>query len=98
MPKLERICESLDMKVGNKEAAHPSFRLWLTSYPSNDFPSMILQNGVKMTNEPPKGLKANMIGSYKLEPINDVSYFSLHPKPAQFKKMLYGLCMFHAII
>lgn len=34
MPKLERICEGLDMKVGGKEVTHPSFRLWLTSYPS----------------------------------------------------------------
>ena len=51
-----------------------------------------------MTNEPPDGMKANMIGSYKSEPINDPSFFDSHTKLGVFKKMTFSLCMFHAII
>jgi dynein heavy chain, axonemal len=94
MPQLEYIWEHMNMF--NTDS---TFRLWLTSYPSQAFPTSILQNGVKITNEPPTGLQKNLLRSYNSEPMSDTAFYAGCPdKDRAFTKLLYGICFFHAVV
>lgn len=74
---------------------HGEFRLWLTSMPTQKFPVPVLQSGIKLTNEPPKGLKANLRRTFNEV---DEKFYESSQKPAEFKKLLFSLAFFHATI
>ncbi|KAJ9575540.1 hypothetical protein L9F63_007610, partial [Diploptera punctata] len=93
MPTLDQLVENI-----TPETSHKDFRVWLTSTPSPHFPVSILQNGSKMTVEPPRGIKANLLRAYG----NQVTEFqefmiSEHDKVASFKLLLFSLCLFHGV-
>ena len=93
LPSLERVCEQT-----TADECHDGYRLWITTYPSNEFPVSILQNAVKITLEPPKGMKANIMGSYTNDPVCDPVFFASVEREVIFRRMLYSLCFFHANI
>ena len=92
MPKLETIVR--DMSLGNL-VINADFRLFLTSMPAKTFPVSILQNSLKLTNEPPKGLRANL--KQALKDLNE-DHFEVHILRQNWRAMMFGLCMFHAVI
>ena len=89
MPELQKLPESIP------EDDDSTFRLWLTSMPTDDFPIDVLQNGIKITNEPPKGFRNNMLRAYNNI---DEEEFESCTKPTEFKKLMYSLCFFNALI
>merc|ERR1719158_2767061 len=89
MPELEKICEQTSPQDTDKD-----FRLWLTSMPTKAFPPLLLQNGVKMTNEPPKGLRANLLGSYNGA---DDSMLNDCANVQGFQRIFFAFAFFHAI-
>ena len=89
MPKLESVVEQMD------DQNHRDFRLWLTSMPSPNFPVSVLQNSVKMTLEPPQGIRSNMLWTFSAF---DDKELNENKKPDIYKKLLFSFCFFHAIV
>eukprot|EP00494_Astrolonche_serrata_P025238 UN25499 len=92
MPQLEKIILTM---YDNPDSVDENFRLWLTSMPCSYFPTPVLQMGVKVTNEPPKGLRANLMRSYTSFNEKQFEDFS---KPIIWKKLLFALSFFHGIV
>lgn len=80
---LEKIVTDLSV---DRASIDDNFRLFLTSMPADYFPVSVLQNCVKLTTEPPQGLKANLRRSYDGMPEQQFD----ETKP-DVKKMIFGL-------
>jgi len=91
MPKLQMLVEAFPAMAD----IHNDFRLWLTSMPVPYFPVPVLQASVKMTFEPPKGMRANLKGTWAtMTP----EVFEGCVKPHEWLKLLFSLIFFHAAV
>jgi dynein heavy chain len=101
LPELELICERL-----RTVRVNPAFRLFLTSLPTPAFPVSVLQNAVKVTFEPPRGLRANVERAYSFLPpgyLEDFQPESASPEHApevieSFRRLQFSLTLFHAVL
>ena len=89
LPTLETLVDNLQ----EESAGHRDFRLILTSMPSEYFPVGLLQNSLKVTTEPPSGLKANILNIFsQIDPSSGDA-----ARPDVWKKMVFGVSFFHAL-
>jgi dynein heavy chain len=90
LPMLERQLELLS------EGSHKDFRVFLSAEPgSNPIPQSILQSSIKITNEPPENLRANMLRAFSnFTP----ELLESSIKVNEFKTILFSLCFFHALV
>jgi dynein heavy chain len=89
MPTLEKLLE----RFSKEGSANDNFRLFLSAEPSKDIPIGILEKCIKLTNEPPTGLKANMKRAW--------TYFDanvIEEKDPKIKPVLFCLCYFHSTL
>lgn len=64
LPTLDSIVKSLGSSSGHSKAG---FRLFLSAAPVPYFPIGVLQRSVKITDEPPRGIQANLRRSYNMQ-------------------------------
>ena len=94
LPQLEKEIEKQATK------SHEEYRLFLSADPASKpenhiIPQSILETSIKITNEPPTGIHANLHKA--LDNFNQET-LEMCTKEAEFKSILFSLCYFHAVV
>uniref|UniRef100_W5L8L0 Dynein axonemal heavy chain 17 n=1 Tax=Astyanax mexicanus TaxID=7994 RepID=W5L8L0_ASTMX len=82
------------------EGSSQNFRVFISAEPSSSpeghiIPQGILENSIKITNEPPLGMHANLHKA--LDNFNQDT-LEMCARENEFKSILFSLCYFHAVV
>ncbi|XP_035888863.1 dynein heavy chain 9, axonemal isoform X4 [Phyllostomus discolor] len=82
------------------ENSHPEFRVFISAEPAPSpeghiIPQGILENSIKITNEPPTGMHANL---HKALDNFTQDTLEMCSRETEFKSILFALCYFHAVV
>uniref|UniRef100_A0A4W4ESU8 Uncharacterized protein n=2 Tax=Electrophorus electricus TaxID=8005 RepID=A0A4W4ESU8_ELEEL len=82
------------------DGSHRDFRVFISAEPSSspeghNIPQGILENSIKITNEPPLGMLANLHKA--LDNFNQDT-LEMCARESEFKSILFALCYFHAVV
>ncbi|KAH1023596.1 hypothetical protein HUJ04_012770 [Dendroctonus ponderosae] len=94
LPSLEKHLEK------HAQGSHPDYRVFMSAEPASSasghiIPQGILESSIKITNEPPTGMQANIhkaFSNFNQETLEQCG------KEAEFKVILFSLCYFHAVV
>lgn len=84
----------LEEKVEDLAGAHQDFRLFVSTEPSFA-PIATIMASIKLTNEAPDGLKANLLKA--MQPF-DEEFFEASSSAADLKAIVFGVCVLHAVL
>ncbi|XP_069339362.1 dynein axonemal heavy chain 9 [Eulemur rufifrons] len=84
----------------HSENSHPEFRVFISAEPAPSpeghiIPQGILENSIKITNEPPTGMHANL---HKALDNFTQDTLEMCSRETEFKSILFALCYFHAVV
>mmetsp|Transcript_17270 Transcript_17270/g.33650 ORF Transcript_17270/g.33650 Transcript_17270/m.33650 type:complete len:4514 (+) Transcript_17270:154-13695(+) len=91
---MPRWCKDLEKKLDEYalEGSHEDFRVFLTAEPAA-LPIGLLERSIKLTNEPPQGLKQNLKRAFATFDKDEFEF-----KDAKVKSILFVMCHFHSVI
>ncbi|KAI3360460.1 hypothetical protein L3Q82_002355 [Scortum barcoo] len=94
LPSLDALLETAAVD------SHPNYRVFITGEPAQSpeqhvIPRGILENAIKITNEPPTGMNASLHAA-----LNNFSQDTLDlcSREQEFNSMFFSLCFFHACV
>ncbi|OBS73367.1 hypothetical protein A6R68_12044 [Neotoma lepida] len=96
-----RWLSTLDKKVERySSGSHDDYRVFISAEPAptpetHIIPQGILENAIKITNEPPTGMYANL---HKALDLFTQDTLEMCTKEIEFKCILFALCYFHAVV
>jgi len=90
MAEMETILTPKDVEV------HEEFRLWITCAPDPAFPLSLLQMAIKVTMEPPKGMKAGLARTYSTM-VNQDFLEKVEPYE-KWRPLTYATCFLHSTV
>ncbi|XP_032695992.1 dynein heavy chain 9, axonemal [Lontra canadensis] len=82
------------------ENSHPDLRVFISAEPAPSpeghvIPQGILENAIKITNEPPTGMRANL---HKALDNFSQDTLEMCSRETEFKSILFALCYFHGVV
>ncbi|XP_051881424.1 dynein axonemal heavy chain 6-like [Pristis pectinata] len=97
MPTLQAVVESFKQPGVNLD---PDFRLFLSSKSDQTFPISILQDGMKVMVEPPKGLKNKLLTAFGSSSLGEVTerIYRREDSELGWRRLLFSLFLFNAVI
>ena len=93
---LEFMAEMEDILNPKGVEVHEQFRLWITCQSNDEFPLGLLQMAIKVTTEPPKGLKAGLARTYSTM-VNQDFLEKVEPYE-KWRNIVFTVCFLHSVV